>query len=245
MSLRYPARFINFSKDGSWVTSIDGHNLVVDDESDIREVVRYALSREGFHVVEVEDGLDGLRKCSRPNPAVVILDITMPRMNGIDFCLKLRQTSSTPIIFLSSKDDEQDRILWLIIGGDDYVSKPFSPKELVARVQAILRRCGQLAEQVAKVELIPMTQFFYTAYQDRCRDSHRPYQDHVVDSDQNRISDPQNDALQPGKSAWERRLYGPCGLRCGQWAVISAASGQNLSSMDSIPSKPSAGKASD
>ena len=123
-------------------------NLVVDDESDIREVVRYALSREGFRVVEAEDGLDGLKKVSETNPAVVILDITMPRMNGIDFCLKLRQTSSTPIIFLSSKDDEQDRILGLTIGGDDYVSKPFSPKELVARVQAILRRQRQLAEQV-------------------------------------------------------------------------------------------------
>ena len=122
--------------------------LVVDDESDIREVVRYALSREGFRVVEAKDGLDGLEKASESDPAVVILDITMPRMNGIDFCLKLRQTSSTPIIFLSSKDDEQDRILGLTIGGDDYVSKPFSPKELVARVQAILRRQRQLADQV-------------------------------------------------------------------------------------------------
>ncbi len=122
--------------------------LVVDDESDIREVVRYALSREGFRVVEAEDGLDGLEKTSESDPAVVILDITMPRMNGIDFCLKLRQTSSTPIIFLSSKDDEQDRILGLTIGGDDYVSKPFSPKELVARVQAILRRQRQLSDQV-------------------------------------------------------------------------------------------------
>ena len=122
--------------------------LVVDDESDIREVVRYALSREGFNVVEAEDGVEGLQKASETNPSVVILDITMPRMNGIDCCLKLRQISSTPIIFLSSKDDEQDRILGLTIGGDDYVSKPFSPKELVARVQAILRRQRQLADQV-------------------------------------------------------------------------------------------------
>ena len=111
--------------------------LVVDDESDIREVVRYALSREGFNVIEAEDGVEGLQKASETNPSVVILDITMPRMNGIDCCLKLRQISSTPIIFLSSKDDEQDRILGLTIGGDDYVSKPFSPKELVARVQAV------------------------------------------------------------------------------------------------------------
>lgn len=131
--------------------------LVVDDERDIREVVRYALSREGFLVVEAEDGIHGLSQAAASDPAVIILDIKMPRMNGIDFCLKLRQTSSTPIIFLSSKDDEQDRILGLTIGGDDYVSKPFSPKELVARVQAIIRRQRRLiAENLSESEAAPI-----------------------------------------------------------------------------------------
>ena len=155
--------------------------LVVDDESDIREVVRYALSREGFRVVEAEDGLDGLEKVSESDPAVVILDITMPRMNGIDFCLKLRQTSSTPIIFLSSKDDEQDRILGLTIGGDDYVSKPFSPKELVARVQAILRRQRQLADQVKSEADLADAPLEYGDIRIDVETLTVFYQDHVVD----------------------------------------------------------------
>lgn len=155
--------------------------LVVDDESDIREVVRYALSREGFRVVEAEDGLDGLEKASESDPAVVILDITMPRMNGIDFCLKLRQTSSTPIIFLSSKDDEQDRILGLTIGGDDYVSKPFSPKELVARVQAILRRQRQLSDQVKGEADLADAPLEYGDIRIDVETLTVFYQDHVVD----------------------------------------------------------------
>ena len=155
--------------------------LVVDDESDIREVERYALSREGFRVVEAEDGLDGLEKASESDPAVVILDITMPRMNGLDFCLKLRQTSSTPIIFLSSKDDEQDRILGLTIGGDDYVSKPFSPKELVARVQAILRRQRQLADQVKSEADLADAPLEYGDIRIDVETLTVFYQDHIVD----------------------------------------------------------------
>jgi two-component system OmpR family response regulator len=114
--------------------------LVVDDDPRLREVVRYALSREGFEVVEASDGKDALRHFAAGAADLVVLDVLMPEMDGIEVCRKLRERSHVPILFLSSKDDEVDRVLGLEIGGDDYVTKPFSPRELVSRVKAVLRR---------------------------------------------------------------------------------------------------------
>lgn len=114
--------------------------LVVDDEAHIRDVVQYALTREG-HVVETAvDGRVALERLGRGGIDLVVLDILMPELDGLSLCRKVRETSSVPIIFLSSRAEEVDRILGLELGGDDYVPKPFSPRELATRVRAVLRR---------------------------------------------------------------------------------------------------------
>jgi two-component system OmpR family response regulator len=114
--------------------------LVVDDDRHIRELIGFALQKEGFAVAEAGDGLAALEAVPRERPDLVILDILMPELDGTEVCRRLRQGAAVPIIFLSSKDDEFDRVLGLELGGDDYVTKPFSPRELVARVKAVLRR---------------------------------------------------------------------------------------------------------
>lgn len=114
--------------------------LVVDDDPRIREVVRFALRKEGLEAVEAANGVEAIAAFERIQPDAVILDILMPEMDGTEVCRALRSRSAVPILFLSSKDDEIDRILGLELGGDDYVTKPFSPRELVARVKAVLRR---------------------------------------------------------------------------------------------------------
>lgn len=114
--------------------------LVVDDDPRIREVVCFALRREGFETLEAGDGEEALRVFREHRPSLVVLDILMPEMDGTEVCRKIRADSRVPIVFLSSKDDEVDRILGLELGGDDYVTKPFSPRELIARVRAVLRR---------------------------------------------------------------------------------------------------------
>lgn len=114
--------------------------LIADDDPHIREVLRFALSREGYTVLEAKDGSQALDTAQQRKPDLLVLDIAMPGMDGTDVCRELRKESSVPIIFLSCKDEEIDRILGLELGGDDYVTKPFSPRELVARVRANLRR---------------------------------------------------------------------------------------------------------
>ena len=114
--------------------------LVVDDDPHIREVVQFALDKEGFDTLEAGDGAQALERFATDQPDLIVLDITMPELDGTEVCRRIRQTSRTPIIFLSSRDDEIDRVLGLELGGDDHMSKPFSPRELVARVKAVLRR---------------------------------------------------------------------------------------------------------
>ena len=116
--------------------------LVVDDDPHIREVVQFALEKAGLEVIEAGDGQQALARFKKSVPALIVLDITMPEMDGLAVCREIRKSSDVPILFLSSRTDEVDRIVGLEIGGDDYVSKPFSPRELVARVQAILKRTG-------------------------------------------------------------------------------------------------------
>jgi two-component system, OmpR family, response regulator len=114
--------------------------LVVDDDAHIRDVVQFALEKAGLEVIEAGDGRKALESFSRSKPDLVILDITMPEMDGLAVCREIRKSSDIPILFLSSRADEVDRVVGLEIGGDDYVTKPFSPRELVARVQVILKR---------------------------------------------------------------------------------------------------------
>ncbi len=114
--------------------------LVVDDEAHIREVVQYALEREGFVVRCAADGRAALDSVRDQPPDLIVLDIMLPELDGLSVCRELRQRSETPILFLSARGEELDRVLGLELGGDDYLTKPFSPRELVARARAILRR---------------------------------------------------------------------------------------------------------
>ena len=117
--------------------------LIVDDDLHIREVIRVALRKAGMTVNEAKDGREALARFSADRPDLIILDIGMPELDGLDVCREVRKTSDVPILFLSARDDEIDRVLGLEIGGDDYVTKPFSPRELVARVNVILRRAAR------------------------------------------------------------------------------------------------------
>ena len=114
--------------------------LVVDDEPQIRDVLGVALERAGFDTVMARDGAEGLSLAQATDPSLAVLDIGLPEMDGLELCKAIRRNSNLPILFLTARDDEVDRILGLELGGDDYVTKPFSPRELVARVRAILKR---------------------------------------------------------------------------------------------------------
>ncbi len=123
--------------------------LIVDDDPAIREVVRIALSRDGFETAEAPDGAAALARFASLQPDLIVLDVMLPEMDGTELCRTLRRQSTVPILFLSSRDAEVDRVVGLEIGGDDYLTKPFSPRELVARVRALLRRARQAAAQPA------------------------------------------------------------------------------------------------
>ena len=124
--------------------------LVVDDDPHIRQLLVFALGKAGLASHEAADGEEALTMIAACPPDLVILDINMPRMDGLEVCRRVRATSSVPILFLSSRDDEIDRVLGIELGADDYVVKPFSPREVVARAQAILRRSARDAAPVAE-----------------------------------------------------------------------------------------------
>jgi two-component system, OmpR family, response regulator len=127
--------------------------LIVDDDLHIREVIRVALKKAGMAVSEARDGKEALSRFANDRPDLVVLDIGMPEFDGLDVCREIRKSSGVPILFLSARDDEIDRILGLEIGGDDYVTKPFSPRELLARVRAAMRRSN-------RAPLAPVTDIF-------------------------------------------------------------------------------------
>ena len=116
--------------------------LVVDDEESLLEAVRYALSREGFDVSVARDGGEAVRVFEAERPDLLVLDLMLPVMNGWDVCRRVRASSRVPIIMLTARDAEVDRVVGLEMGADDYVTKPFSVRELVARVRALLRRAA-------------------------------------------------------------------------------------------------------
>ncbi|UCI26889.1 response regulator transcription factor [Mesorhizobium sp. B2-8-5] len=124
------------------------HNiLVADDDPHIREIICFALEKAGMKTAGVADGAAALQAVERRAPDLIVLDIGMPEMDGLEVCRRLRQKSDVPVLFLSARDEEIDRILGLEMGGDDYVTKPFSPRELVARVNVILRRARPAAAE--------------------------------------------------------------------------------------------------
>lgn len=124
--------------------------LVVDDEREIVKLVRAYLEQAGFRVVTAFDGQEGLTVFRHEKPDLVVLDLNLPRIDGLDVCRTIRRESDTPVIMLTARVEEQDRLIGLELGADDYVVKPFSPREVVARVRAVLRRAGA-AEEGAEV----------------------------------------------------------------------------------------------
>lgn len=121
--------------------------LLVDDDPDLLAVTGFALQQAGFLVVKAEDGVAALEAFQREQPDLAVLDINMPRMNGFELAQKLRERSRIPLIMLTARSEEEDVVRALSIGADDYLSKPFSPKILLARVKALLRRVGIEAEE--------------------------------------------------------------------------------------------------
>ena len=126
--------------------------LVVDDEKNIVQLARLYLNKEGYEVESAYDGLEALKMAKSVRPDLIILDLMMPEMDGLEVCRELRKTSNVPIIMLTAKGDDIDRIVGLEIGADDYMTKPFNPRELVARVKAVLRRTAQDAPAPAVLE---------------------------------------------------------------------------------------------
>ncbi len=114
--------------------------LIADDDPHIRDVLNFALTKAGMQTIAATNGTEALELAEAQQPDLIVLDINMPRMDGLDVCRKLRAESRTPILFLSSRDEEIDRIVGLEVGADDYVVKPFSPREVVARINAIMKR---------------------------------------------------------------------------------------------------------
>ncbi len=126
--------------------------LVVDDERKIVDLVKLYLEKSGFSVVTAGDGAAALEAFRREKPHLVVLDLNLPEIDGLDVCRGLRRESNVPIIMLTARDEETDRLIGLELGADDYVAKPFSPRELAARVRAVLRR--GVSETVAEGEIV-------------------------------------------------------------------------------------------
>jgi len=132
------------------------HILIIEDDKDIVELVRYNLEKEGFRVSSAEDGVTGLAQVKKTAPDLVVLDLMLPRLPGLEICKELRRDQNTPrlpILMLTARGEEPDRVVGLEMGADDYVTKPFSPRELVARVKALLRRVGRDEEGGTRVEI--------------------------------------------------------------------------------------------
>jgi DNA-binding response OmpR family regulator len=121
--------------------------LIVEDDKSVSQLIRLYLAQAGFRVLAAEDGLIGLDMALNQSPDIILLDLNLPGMDGIDVCSNVRKESAVPIIMVTARVEEDDRLTGLDLGADDYVSKPFSPRELVARVNAVLRRSSKAIEK--------------------------------------------------------------------------------------------------
>ncbi len=151
--------------------------LVADDESNITDVCRRYLELEGYHVIIAGDGEEALHKWRLETPDLMVLDVMMPKLDGWKVCDEIRRSQDTPIIMLTAKGEEMDRLMGLTLGADDYMSKPFSPRELVLRVKAILRRVNRPAAakpddstgdliRFSKMDIHPMNRTVYVESQE-------------------------------------------------------------------------------
>ncbi len=130
--------------------------LVVEDEESIRETLDFLLTKEGYQVQTLASGQDAVLEFEKFNPDLVLLDIMLPGLSGVEITKKIRQKSQTPIIMLTAKDTELDKVLGLEIGADDYVTKPFSGRELLARIKALLRRTGESFSTEGAIKVGPV-----------------------------------------------------------------------------------------
>lgn len=130
--------------------------LIIDDEPQMRKLIRTFLERDGYQVYEATDGLDALSKVYKLQPHLCIVDVMMPYMDGFAFAKEMKRTTNIPLIFLSAKGDEWDKIEGLKLGGDDYIVKPFMPGELLARVESVLRRAYQHNSSSHLLEVGPL-----------------------------------------------------------------------------------------
>lgn len=132
-------------------TPVAGPILIVEDDEKTTSLIRLYLEREGYETVSVGDGVEALRLAQELGPALIVLDLMLPRLDGLEVCRKLRELSGVPILMLTARGEEVDRVLGFMIGADDYVVKPFSPRELVVRIKAILRRARSVTADQPEV----------------------------------------------------------------------------------------------
>jgi DNA-binding response OmpR family regulator len=131
--------------------------LVVEDEPSLQETLAYNLEKQGYKVESVGDGRSALEAARRLKPALIMLDIMLPELDGFEVCKILRREMTVPILMLTARDDEIDRVVGLEVGADDYLTKPFSMRELLARVKAQLRRSGMLRDEMEKLKTPEVT----------------------------------------------------------------------------------------
>jgi len=137
--------------------------LLIDDETEILEICRDYLKASGYDVITAKDGVQGLAAARREKPDLIVTDLMMPEMDGLDFTRMLRKESNVPIIMLTARVEETDKLIGLEIGADDYITKPFSPRELVARIKVVLRRIsGDSAAEVIRVGNVSLDRAHYT-----------------------------------------------------------------------------------
>jgi DNA-binding response OmpR family regulator len=127
--------------------SVDATILLVDDEESIQKLLTYPLEREGYRVIQARDGEEALRRFAELQIDLVVLDVMLPKLDGLEVSRRLRTTSTVPIMMLTARDDEVDKVLGLELGADDYITKPFSIREFRSRIRAMLRRATQLSER--------------------------------------------------------------------------------------------------
>ena len=137
---------------------MDRKILIVDDEKNIVEIIAFNLKKEGYQVIKAADGEEGVKMAMEENPDLILLDIMMPKMDGYEACKKIREKKNTPIIMLTARAEELDKVLGLELGADDYVTKPFGVRELMARVKANLRKTVYREEPAAVAEEKPVAE---------------------------------------------------------------------------------------
>ena len=130
--------------------------LIIEDEKSISDIIKFNLEKEGFAVETAFDGQEGLRKAEATDPDLILLDVMLPLLDGFEVCKKIRETNMVPILMLTAKEEEMDKVLGLELGADDYITKPFGKRELIARIKANIRRTDaleQLKEEPADVQV--------------------------------------------------------------------------------------------